>query len=242
MSSPERWCARAGRNRSGRWNSRWNESSIRPQRESKQGVGTHAALLALSVKWVSSLVVRENQIAYSPQARLPIELRQLNGKLLSKGKSSLGKRRESPEATNTMLPPLCGFPRSGFAFIMANEACLTARKALRTRSTGNSCVVLPHETYERALIRTLRMNSSEVMSCRGVADATPAWSKVHQPSEHRVLARISRWQKIRRGAPHPPMPVDKRKKWRSRPQRPLAGSWPGESQQDSSDLVARMSP
>ena len=95
-------------------------------------VGTHAALLALSVKWVSSLVSGENQIAYSARARLLIELRQLNGTLSSKGKHSLGKRRESPEATNTMLPPPYGFPRSGFAFIIANEACLTARKALKT--------------------------------------------------------------------------------------------------------------
>ena len=189
-------------------------------------MGTHAALLALSVKWVSSLVGRENRIAYSPRVRLLIELRQLNGNSSSKGKSSLGKRRELPEATNTMLPPPYGFPRSGFAFIMANEACLTARKALRTRSTGNPCLILPRGTYERALIRTLRMNSSEVISCRGVADATPAWSKVHQPRVHCALnlVRISRWRKIRRGTLHPLMLVGKRKRWRSRLQRPLAGS------------------
>ena len=66
---------------------------------------THAALLALSVRWVSSRATKENQVAYNVQDQLLTGLQQLDEIVSPKWNNSEGRDYSSPEATNTILPP-----------------------------------------------------------------------------------------------------------------------------------------
>jgi hypothetical protein len=77
------------------------------------------------------------------------------------------------DAVRIMLPPDLSFPREGFAFNMAAEAYLTARKHLTP-----GCY-LPKgrqgdKAHDRALIRMLSIKVSAVVSARAFLEAHPA--------------------------------------------------------------------
>lgn len=56
-----------------------------------------------------------------------------------------------------MLPPLCCFPRNGFALLMASESWLIVIKHLHRHEISK---VSWHCTHESALIRIVFMNIS----------------------------------------------------------------------------------
>ena len=81
-----------------------------------------------------------------------------------------------------MLPPDSTLPLDVFVFIIAAEACLTARKHLVRVAIMNNAACLAEKvgkTDERAFILIFSMNSSGDMSESSFVVATPALYYIH---------------------------------------------------------------
>lgn len=134
--------------------------------------GTHAALLALSVETTSVNLSLESMRTYL-QSSVPAPERRPATAVFSFQGFRGQYKKTLPEAVRTMLPPLCSFPAPGLGLSIAVEACLMARKHLRSRSTKiqDDGRLLNHE---RAFMRIDSIKTSWDISWRWCFVAIPA--------------------------------------------------------------------